>query len=380
MKKKKDKTDPICGMKGHIKAHGHYFCSMNCIKKYEAENDITRCISCEVKGGHNPWYKEKLYIVGLITAALIIISYLVPALKGLYRAFIDYFSMIWWAILLGLVIGGIIDHFIPREWISKFLATHKRKGIFYAVIFGFLMSACSHGILAIAIQLYRKGASIPAVITFLMASPWANLPITILMFGFFGLKAFYLIISAIIIAVITGLIYRVLDRHKLIEENPNTVEVSEKFSIKKDFKKRSKGYRFSSKDLTGILGGSWSLAKMVVWWILIGMILAAFARTFVPDQFFTRYMGPTVLGLVITLIFATIIEVCSEGSSVLAFEIFNQTKAFGNSFTFLMAGVATDYTELGLLWSSIGKKTALWLPVVAVPQILILGYLFNLFI
>ncbi len=80
------------------------------------------------------------------------------------------------------------------------------------------------------------------------------------------------------------------------------------------------------------------------------------------------------------MVLATIIEVCSEGSSPLAFEIFRQTGAFGNSFVFLMAGVATDYTEIGLIWSNIGKKTALWLPVVTVPQILVLGYVFNLIV
>jgi hypothetical protein len=86
------------------------------------------------------------------------------------------------------------------------------------------------------------------------------------------------------------------------------------------------------------------------------------------------------LGLVVTLIFATIIEVCSEGSSPLAFEIYNQSGAFGNSFVFLLSGVATDYTEIGLIWSNIGKKAALWLPIITVPQVLILGYIFNLFL
>jgi hypothetical protein len=42
-----------------------------------------------------------------------------------------------------------------------------------------------------------------------------------------------------------------------------------------------------------------------------------------------------------------------------------------------MAGVATDYTEIGLLWTNIGKRTALCLPAVTVPQILLLAYLFN---
>jgi hypothetical protein len=45
-----------------------------------------------------------------------------------------------------------------------------------------------------------------------------------------------------------------------------------------------------------------------------------------------------------------------------------------------MAGVVTDYTEIGLLWTNIGKRTAIWLPIIAVPQVLLLGYLFNTFI
>jgi uncharacterized membrane protein YraQ (UPF0718 family) len=89
-------------------------------------------------------------------------------------------------------------------------------------------------------------------------------------------------------------------------------------------------------------------------------------------------MGPTLLGLVVTLALATVIEVCSEGSSPLAFEIYRQTGALGNGFVFLMAGVVTDYTEIGLLWSNLGRKVALWMPLVTVPQVIALGFLFNL--
>jgi uncharacterized membrane protein YraQ (UPF0718 family) len=81
----------------------------------------------------------------------------------------------------------------------------------------------------------------------------------------------------------------------------------------------------------------------------------------------------------VTLALATIIEVCSEGSSPLAFEIYRQTGALGNSFTFLMAGVATDYTEIGLLWANVGRRVALWLPLVSVPQVILLGFIFNTF-
>jgi uncharacterized membrane protein YraQ (UPF0718 family) len=117
---------------------------------------------------------------------------------------------------------------------------------------------------------------------------------------------------------------------------------------------------------------------MILWWIVFGLLLASLSAAFIPAHIFHAYLGPTFLGLLVTLAFATIIEVCSEGSAPLAFEIFRQTGALGNSFVFLMAGVVTDYTEIGLLWANVGRKTVLWLPVVCVPQAVLLGWLFNL--
>jgi len=35
-----NKIDPVCGMKGSIKAHDHYFCSQDCINKFEKQNHI----------------------------------------------------------------------------------------------------------------------------------------------------------------------------------------------------------------------------------------------------------------------------------------------------------------------------------------------------
>jgi hypothetical protein len=384
-----NEIDPICGMKGTIKAHDHYFCSEFCIRKYEELHGIEKekCYVCAVPA--KKWYTEKIFLVlfGLIIMLLvhfILQSLGIKLLRDLISSFYDYVKLIWLALIIGFLLGGLIDYLIPRKYISKYLAQRRKRTIFYSVGLGFLMSACSHGILAISIELYKKGASTPAVIAFLLASPWANLPITIILFGFFGIKALLFVGFAIIIAIITGLIYQVLDRKGLIEPNKNIVEVEEDFSMLEDIKRRWKEYEFSLNNLKnyiiGILKGSWELSKMVLWWILIGMFLASAARAYVPHNFFMNYMGPTLLGLLVTLILATIIEVCSEGTAPLAFEIFKQTKAFGNSFVFLMAGVATDYTEIGLIWSNIGKKTALWLPIITVPQIIILGFLFNAFL
>ena len=312
---------------------------------------------------------RKLKIVGGIFLAVLLLSF-IPALSALNESLLEYLKIVWWAVLLGLVLGGVIDYFVPDGFIMRFLGQKRKLTLVYAVIAGFLMTACSHGILAIAIQLYKKGASVPAVITFLLASPWANLPMTILMFGFFGFKAFYIVFGAMAVALTTGFIFMLLDRLGWIE---GSSEAADPQDVSWD---RLKNFELA-KASKGTAAGAVSLANMVLWWILIGILAAAIIGAYLPEHWFMKYLGPDLTGMLVTLLFATVIEVCSEGTSPIAFEIFAKTGALGNPFIFLMAGVATDYTEIGLLWSNIGKRTALWLPAVTVPQILLLAYLFN---
>lgn len=315
---------------------------------------------------------KKLKITGTIFIALFVISFL-PGLENLNQSYIEYLSIIWWAVILGLFIGGVIDHFVPDGFIFSYLGKKKKRTLFYAVIAGFLLSACSHGILAIAIQLYKKGASIPAVITFLLASPWANFPITILLFSFFGWKALLFVLSAMLIALITGFIFTILEEKSLLEPPMNVItNESYEWTAITQFDFRT--------SLRSVTRGTVSLANMVLWWILIGFIISVLIKTYAPHSFFMDYFGPDFLGLCMTLLVATVIEICSEGSSPIAFEIYNQVGSLGNPFVFLMAGVVTDYTEIGLLWSNIGKRTAIYLPIIAVPQVLFIAYLFNQFL
>jgi uncharacterized membrane protein YraQ (UPF0718 family) len=374
------KIDPICGMSGTISAHGQWFCSLHCLRIYEKKKHL---LPVKIKGsGIRNIFSNRLTWTILIILILLSLSFVLPPLGPFRNNFLQYLKIITITIILGLGLGGAIDYFVPKEYISQILSGTSKKTIVRSVGLGFLMSACSHGILALSIELYRKGASVAAVISFLLASPWANLPITILLFGFFGFKAFLIIISALIIAINTGLTYLWLDKKGLIEKNPHSLKLDKDFAILKDIKGRFKNYKFSSKqlfqkDIPGVWKGAVTLGDMVLWWIILGMGLASLAGAYIPTHFFHKFMGPTFIGLLITLALATVIEVCSEGTSPLAFEIYRQTGALGNSFTFLMAGVVTDYTEIGLVWTNIGRRAALWLPVITLPQVIFLAVIFN---
>ena len=334
--------------------------------------------------GNRSFFKNKLFLISIVTLALIFLSYLFAPLLVFRKILFHYSGSIWWAVLLGLFLGGIIEYYIPREYISKVLARKSPLTILNAVFLGFLMSACSHGILALSIQLHKKGASNPAVVSFLLASPWANFAVTMMLLSLFGLKGVLIVLAAVIIAINTGLIFMFLEKKGWIEQNKNIVPVAQDYSIIENFRQRLGEYRFNRSsiiaDSKGIFAGMLALAEMVLGWIILGVLLASLAGALIPVHFFHKFMSPTFTGLFVTLILATIIEVCSEGSSPLAFEIYRQTGALGNSFVFLMAGVVTDYTEIGLLWSNVGRKVALWMPIVTVPQVIVLGYILNLFL
>ena len=383
--------DPICGMQVDkdspfkVKKEGeeYYFCSSRCRQMFIKQEGIQEAACPHCLPGRRPLTRNRLFIICCVAVILIASAQFIPLLKPFQEAFLSYLKKIWWAVALGLFLGGLIDYYVPQEYISRILSRKKPAAIFNAVFLGFLMSACSHGILALSIQLHKKGASNPAVVSFLLASPWANLTITVMLIGFFGLKGLFIILSAILIAINTGFVFMFLEKRGLIETNKNTVQVSEGFSIAGDIKARIKKYKFASRSLltdsSGVLKGAWALADMVLWWIILGMLIASAAGAYIPLHFFHKFMGPTLIGLLVTLALATVIEVCSEGSSPLAFEIYRQTGALGNSFVFLMAGVATDYTEIGLLWANVGRRTAIFLPIITVPQVVVIGYLMNKF-
>lgn len=336
---------------------------------------------CSPTAEKQKWFLNKNILATAVLFLFLSVSFFFPALSSLHQNLWMYIRMIWWAILFGFLLGGLLDRYIPKEYIAAVLARKEKKSVFYAVMLGFLMSSCSHGMLALSMGLHKKGASTSVVIAFLLASPWANLPITLMLLSFFGLKALYIILGALVIAFNTGVLFQFLEKKGIIEANPNTYVLDENYSIVKDIQKRIQTARFSlstlPEDVKVISKGALALADMTFWMVVIGVLLSSLSAAFIPESLFKQYMGPTLLGLLATLAFAAAMEVCSQGTAPLAFEIFKKTGAFGNAFVFLMAGVVTNLTAIGLVWANIGRKAALWIPIVALPQVIVLGILAN---
>ena len=300
-------------------------------------------------------------------------------LNEMSHAVFELLNKMWWGVLLGILFVGILDK-IPRDFVISVLGSGRGIGsILRATFAGVLLDLCSHGILLVGMKLYERGASLGQTMAFLIASPWNSFSLTIILFALVGLKwTMVFILLSFVVAVISGLIFNSLEDKNILPKNPNKVDLPKDFHFFTEVRAQFTFSKINTKFVKEVFLAGVKSSRMIIRWILFGVLIAALIRTFVSTDNFQAYFGPTMLGLFLTVMAATIIEVCSEGSAPIASDLMHRGNAPGNTFAFLMSGVSTDYTEImSIKETTKSWKVSLFLPLVTLPQILILGIVLN---
>jgi len=285
----------------------------------------------------------------------------------------------WWGLAIGVLMVAALAK-IPKEFVISILGDGKGlSGKIRATMAGVLLDLCSHGILMVGSQLYKRGASTGQVMAFLIASPWNSLSLTIILISLIGMTwTLSFILFSMVIAIISGVIFDHLVAQKILPDNPNKIDIPKDFNFWKEAKKSLGNNNYNSKFFLDIIISGVKESRMVIKWILFGTLLASLIRTFIETDNFQTFFGPTLAGLGLTILVATILEVCSEGSAPIAADILTRAEAPGNSFAFLMTGVSTDYTEIMILKDTTKSwKIALFLPLITVPQVIFISWIMN---
>lgn len=326
-----------------------------------------------------------LWICGSVTALsyaayLLIPENMLPASAYHFsHSIFEFTNIMWWGVLLGIVLVGVIGT-VPRELVVGALGRDGGvSGIVRATAAGLAFDLCNHGILLVGLRLYERGVTIGQTMAFLIASPWNSLSLTIILVALIGLKwtLMFIALSAVI-AIVSGVIFDRLVDTGVLPENPHRAKLGAAEPFWPGFKKWWRSQEWSPAGAWRLVRDGFGESRMILRWLFLGLVVAALIRVLLSPEAFSIYFGPTLFGLFMTLVATTIIEVCSEGSSPIAADLLNRAAAPGNAFTFLMAGAATDYTEImGLKERTKSWKIALFLPLITVPQVLVLGYILN---
>ena len=291
----------------------------------------------------------------------------------------DLMHVMWWGLALGILMVGLLSQ-IPQDFVLSVLGKGGSKtGLLRATFAGVFMDLCSHGILMVGMELRRKGASLGQVMAFLIASPWNSLSLTLIMIALIGLPwTLAFIALSMLIGLTAGWLFDRLEENGTLPSNPNKHELDGNFEFWPEAKRQLANVSWDRQLLSRITKGGMNGARIILKWLLFGVLLASAIRAFVSLEDFQTYFGPTLFGLIATLIAATIIEVCSEGSTPIAADLMTRANAPGNSFAFLMGGVATDYTEIMVIKETTKSwKTALFLPLLTLPQVFVVAWLLN---
>lgn len=294
---------------------------------------------------------------------------------------VELFNKMWWGIAIGILFVGVLAR-VPRELVMAVLGRESGlSSLFRATLAGVFLDLCSHGILAVGMKLYERGASIGQVMAFLLASPWNSLSLTLILIGLIGAGwTLLFILLSLVIGIVTGSVFDLLVSRGQLPENPWKSQLGEAQPLGVQWRAFWQSLRFSLSGGRSIVRDGFAGSRVVIRWSLFGLVLAGLVRALVPEEAFATWFGATMGGLWLTLLATTVIEVCSEGSTPIAADLMNRAQAPGNSFTFLMAGVATDYTEIMSIRDTTKSwKIALFLPLVTVPQIVLIGAVLNQF-
>jgi len=242
-------------------------------------------------------------------------------LGALFSLFTDLFTYMF----LGFLLAAIIDEFVSSERLLRYFGKNDTLSLIRATFAGFLVSSCSCGAIPLAATFRKRGASTATILTFLLAAPWAGLPMFFIFIKFLGFfNTILLMFLALLTAFLSGLILARLEKKKIIEQKLNVKhEENEKEKCLECRKDEEKEHRKEPKikrifvciplNMKGIF---LDIGK----YIMIGLFLAAFLKAFVSEKIISEFLGKErgIFAIFIALPIAAIIEACSEGFAVIS--------------------------------------------------------------
>lgn len=266
-------------------------------------------------------------------------------------------------ILLGFIIAGVLQVFVPAHTMSKHLSGKGIGPVFKAALFGIPLPLCSCGVLPAAVSLRRRGASKAATTSFLIATPQTGVDSIAATYSLLGLPfAIIRPVAALAGAVAGGTAVAVLDKEVDSEGSLSLAQSS----VQTDYS----GMPFWRRVLESIRYGLIDMVASVGPWLVTGLIVAALITMFVPESLFTSLNRYPLLAMLAVVAVAVPMYVCATGSIPIALSLMMKGLSPSIAFVLLMAGPAANFASIMVLSKTQGTKaTAIYVSSVVVTAI-----------
>lgn len=264
-------------------------------------------------------------------------------------------------LLLGLLIAGLMKSWVPSKILSKHLGSGK-MAIIKAALIGAPLPLCSCGVIPVATELRRSGASASATSSFLVATPETGVDSVTVSYALLGpVFAIYRPITAIFSAIITGLL---VSTTKDVT-NPNKHhQTSSCCGQKNEINKTTTSCcdtleniepSILSKTLSGMRYAATQLIDDLKIWLLIGLLFATIVKTYLPETFLLQY-GSGLTTMLLMIVISIPMYICATASTPVAAGFIMAGISPGTALVFMMAGPATNISTLGVIKNEMGTS------------------------
>lgn len=272
--------------------------------------------------------------------------------------------------LIGTLVGGVIEVFVPVSLIDRFFGRGKNRSVFFAGALGLLFPTCECAIVPIVRRLILKGISIPAAICFMLSGPIVNIIVawsTAVAYTYNWKMVALRMGCGYVVAVLIGLLFtRYSKPEKLILENVAELSFRSCGCSDAKFHKSS----IWSK-LLHAAGHARDDFLQVGKYLIIGAFIAAFIRTATPVTSFANLSDSPGVLIFLMMMMAVIMNLCSEADAFIAAS-FRWLIPGSAQLGFLVLGPMLDLKLMMMYLSVFRKRTILLLSVLTFSVVYIL--------
>ena len=256
-------------------------------------------------------------------------------------------------ILFGVFVSAIIQVFVSSETIVKLFPRKKGLGFVAAALVGLFFPVCDCAIIPVAARLVKKGVPIPTAVTFMLAAPIVN-PIVIAstLYAFPGQPsiAFYRVYLGITVALAVGLIFLFFP-----EANTSVLNGFDNFTCKCGYcGDRGRPQNIWSK-IEAIFKHAGAEFFEVGRYLIVGAFLSSIFQTMVPKDILASLGGDYIAALLIMMLSAFVLSVCSTSDAFIARTFVSQFP-MGAVMGFMILGPMLDIKNLLMLMGSFRKR------------------------
>lgn len=280
-------------------------------------------------------------------------------------------------LLLGMLIAGLINQWIPRTWVEKTLGG--KSSILSAALIGAPLPLCSCSVIPVAMGIRRSGASKASTASFLVATPETGVDSIGITYALMGpIMAIARPIAAIFSALIAGLLVLWFGKPDIANEPVQQAKTTSSCCHKPSVAPSS----ISEKIQAVFVFGYGQLLRDFMLWFLIGIFFAALVTTLVPVGFLNQY-AQGILAMLVVVLISIPMYVCATASTPIAVGLLLSGITPGAALVFMLTGPATNIATLMVIKNELGKRElALYLVAIvssALAAGVVLDFLFEQF-